>query len=139
MVDWKDIANRIAKVTGKPFVPDPPQSIGGGCINRSVRLSDGNLSYFVKINQASLLAMFEAEYEGLLELANSKTLHTPRPICFGVSGTNAWLAIEYLEMYSNGDAALAGSNWQKCTQQSAIDTVGGITIPLALLPNLMVG
>ena len=61
MTDWHAVAAHIARVTDTPFSPAPPSSVGGGCINTSVRLSDETRSYFVKTNDAGRLAMFEAE------------------------------------------------------------------------------
>ena len=51
-----------------------------------MHLSDGTHSYFVKLNRAELLPMFEAEAAGLAELAASGTLRVPRPLCTGSPG-----------------------------------------------------
>jgi fructosamine-3-kinase len=73
-------------------------AVGGGCINTTVRLSDGRRSYFVKLNSARLLEMFAAEAEGLAELARTGTLRVPRPLCHGSSDGQAYLVMEYLEL-----------------------------------------
>ncbi|MBK1731316.1 fructosamine kinase family protein [Thiococcus pfennigii] len=98
MPDWQDIAARIAAATGEPFALRPPQHVGGGCINRAVRLGDGRRDYFVKLNDASQLAMFEAEAAGLAALAATATLRVPRPLCTGVSAGEAFLAMEYIPL-----------------------------------------
>jgi fructosamine-3-kinase len=61
-------------------------------------LSDGTHSYFVKLNRAELLPMFEAESAGLDELAETATLRVPRPLCTGVAHGQAYLAMEYIEL-----------------------------------------
>jgi fructosamine-3-kinase len=110
MTDWNEIARRIAEASGEPFDPQPPRSIGGGCINAAVRLSDGRRSYFVKTNLASRLEMFEAEQAGLQALADSGAIRVPRPVASGVAGSRAWLAMEYIEPGGGkrGAAAAAG-------------------------------
>jgi fructosamine-3-kinase len=110
MSDWGAIAARIAAVSGRAFKPAPPRSAGGGCINRSVVLSDGASSYFVKLNDSTRLAMFEAEAAGLEEIAASDTVRVPIPLCAGTAGGEAYLAMEHLRLggSSGGSAALAG-------------------------------
>ncbi len=110
MSAWQQIAEQIAQVTGEAFDPLPPNGIGGGCINTTQRLRDGERSFFLKLNSASLIAMFEAEADGLQALAASDTLRVPRPICHGVASGQAYLVLEYIEMGHAGgsSAALAG-------------------------------
>ena len=52
--------------------------------------------------------MFEAEFEGLQELANSGTLKVPQPICRGTATDQAFLVMEYLPLRSHGNAAQLG-------------------------------
>ncbi len=95
---WQIIAEHIAQETGQPFAPVEPRHVGGGCINTAVRLVDGERAYFVKLNQASLLDMFEAESEGLQAMAETGTIRVPRPLCSGMSNDQAYLVMEYIEM-----------------------------------------
>jgi protein-ribulosamine 3-kinase len=104
------VADRVGQVAGHPFAAARARGIGGGCINTAVTLSDGTHSYFVKLNRAVLLPMFEAEADGLAELARSGTLRVPTPLCTGVAGGQAYLAMEYVELGGRpkGGAAQAG-------------------------------
>ncbi len=108
MTDWRHIAEHIGQVTAEPFRPAPAQGVGGGCINRAYRLTDGPRQYFVKLNEASRLGMFEAEAAGLAELRASGALRAPEPLASGVAGYDAYLVLEYLPLRGNGDAARAG-------------------------------
>jgi fructosamine-3-kinase len=110
MTDWKSIAKQIQATTGRPFTPRAPQSVGGGCINAAVRLSDGRESYFVKTNAASSLEMFEAELAGLHALAATRTLRVPEPLCCAIAGDQAYLVLEYIDTgpARGGSAAQAG-------------------------------
>jgi fructosamine-3-kinase len=107
---WENIAEQISWVSGETFDPEAPRHVGGGCINAAVRLRDGRREYFVKLNQADRLDMFEAEAEGLAALAAGRSLRVPEPLCSGVAGEQAYLVMESIAMGSGGagSAELAG-------------------------------
>jgi fructosamine-3-kinase len=119
MNDWQQIANDISRAAGHPFNPGAPQALSGGCINRAQRLVDGDRSYFVKTNSANQQAMFEAEFNGLLDLAEAKAIRIPRPIATGISGDMAWLALEYIDLSGSGDASQAGEQLARMHQTTA--------------------
>lgn len=102
MKTWQIIAEHIAQVSGKPFDPLEPRHVGGGCINTAVRLTDGTRSYFVKLNQASLLDMFEAESAGLLAMAETETIRVPMPVCSGITENQSYLVMEHIDMGQAG-------------------------------------
>jgi fructosamine-3-kinase len=102
MNQWQIIAQHIAQTTGEPFDPLEPRHVGGGCINTSLRLTDGERTYFVKLNSAALQDMFEAESDGLRAMLETKTLRVPQPLCYGVSDTQSYLVMEYIEMGHGG-------------------------------------
>lgn len=110
MTDWNAIARHIAETSGEPFNPDPPRGLGGGCINTAVKLGDGGQNWFVKLNGAQLLDMFEAEFAGLEDMANTGTIRVPRPLCTGAVGGQAYIVMEYLELGGAGrdGQAMAG-------------------------------
>jgi protein-ribulosamine 3-kinase len=108
MPDWIDISTQIAQATGKPFQSNHQQAVGGGSINSAYRLSDGSQDYFVKLNSSSLVDMFAAEAEGLGEIATSRTVRVPRPICYGASGSNSFIAMEYISMGHGDSASMLG-------------------------------
>ncbi len=105
---WDDIAAAIGDATGEAFRPESQSSIGGGCINQAYRLSGGGRDYFVKLNSASGLDMFEAEAAGLGEMAAADAIRVPRPVTAGVSGNSAYLVMEYIAMGGRGSAAAMG-------------------------------
>ena len=108
MTKWQEIANHISETLGTPFQPKAPSTIGGGCISHAVRLSDGRNSFFVKINGASLHYMFEAEAAGLEELAATKTIRVPKPVCHGTTNGQSYLVLEFIQTGTQGDARTAG-------------------------------
>ncbi|MEJ2688265.1 MAG: fructosamine kinase family protein [Gammaproteobacteria bacterium] len=106
MTLWQVIGSRIAEVTGDSIGPGGTDSVGGGCINRAVRLTGAERDYFVKLNAAARLDMFEAEAAGLQEIADSGSLRVPRPLCWGVDGDSAYLVLEYVEFGRGGTSGL---------------------------------
>ena len=102
------IAQAIADATGTPFSPQTQRSVSGGCINQSYLLADDQRRFFVKLNDAKRLPMFEAEAAGLQEILASNTVRAPQPLCNGIADDQAYLVMEYLDLRANGDAATLG-------------------------------
>ena len=104
---WAGIADQISRATGQLFTQPRSRSIGGGCINRAAVLESGGQRYFVKMNTASSLDMFAAEAEGLQEIAHSKTIAAPLPICWGIAENEAYLVLSYVEFGAGRQATSA--------------------------------
>lgn len=111
MLPWTEIAEQISDTTGMPFTVQRTSSIGGGCINQANRIEGNGRQFFVKLNNAVSLSMFEAEAAGLQEIHNSRTLRVPVPVCWGNNSSTAWLVLEYLEIgrQSRSSATALGS------------------------------
>jgi len=95
---WEQIATQISQVTGHPFRGRDRRAVSGGCINSGYALSDGDRTYFVKLNQAAQLAMFEAEAAGLREMVATQAIRVPQPIAWGTAGNSAYLVLEWLDL-----------------------------------------
>lgn len=105
---WQAIAETISAATSEPFRITHRESIGGGCINHACRISDGDRTYFVKLNHAGSLEMFEAEFAGLQALREPGALRIPQPVCTGTAGDKAFLVLEYLDLHRpEGNSARA--------------------------------
>ncbi len=101
---FQAIEQALREVTGEDFRILRPIAVGGGCINSAYRLEGEGCAYFVKLNRQELLPMFEAEAEGLREIAAAGTIRVPLPVCSGVGGGQAWLAMENLALRSGRGA-----------------------------------
>jgi len=112
--NWEPIARAISRATGASFRPTEASSIGGGCINSAVRLSDGERSYFVKTNDPASRPMFEAERDGLRAMALPQAPRVPSPVADGATDGVAFLALEYVPM-----GRLSGSGWSRLGGQLA--------------------
>jgi fructosamine-3-kinase len=105
---WQHIENQIEQATGSAFHIAGNQSVGGGSINTACRVADENRQYFIKTNHLRYADMFEAEAEGLQEMAASKTVRVPEPVCYGSFDQQCFVVMEYLELSGSADMALFG-------------------------------
>jgi fructosamine-3-kinase len=98
-------------VAGKLGVSDVDllwTSTGGSALNRAWRVESRAGRWFVKVNRADRLPMFDAEAAGLAELAAAGALRVPRPVGCGSDGGQAFLVLEWLELGGRGDPAALG-------------------------------
>ena len=105
---WGSIAAELASKLGGGFEPQSRRSLGGGCINESWVLEDGERRIFVKINSPDRQDMFAAEADGLTELAASQRIRVPDVVAVGVTEQHAWIGLEYLDMSGLGPAGQVG-------------------------------
>ncbi len=96
--DWQTISTQIAAATGQAFSATSVHPLVGGDVNAAYRLQAAGACYFVKLNRADLAHGFAAELAGLCELAETGTVTVPQPVCAGVAGQNAFLALEYINL-----------------------------------------
>ncbi|MBF2086603.1 fructosamine kinase family protein [Thermoleptolyngbya sp. C42_A2020_037] len=94
---WNAIADHIRQVTGAPLGSLRQRPVGGGSINQGYALTDERHAYFVKLNQAARVAMFEAEALGLRQMAATQTIRVPQPLCWGTANGSAYLVLEWLD------------------------------------------
>ncbi|MEG3838554.1 MULTISPECIES: fructosamine kinase family protein [unclassified Microcoleus] len=99
---WEKIAAHISETAGETFSIDNRRSVSGGCINQGYYISSSSRTYFVKINQASQVAMFEAEALGLQQMRETQTIRVPEPICWGTEGNSAYIVLEWLDLGGRG-------------------------------------
>ena len=109
------IAAEISQITGRAFQVETQRSVSGGCINQAAQVSQGPRSFFVKLNRADQLAMFEAERDGLQEMVDSRSIRVPQPLCCGVAAGSAYIVMEWLEL----GGSRSSSAWQQMGQQLA--------------------
>jgi len=93
---WEKISNHISETQGISFQTLKAYPIGGGCINETYQIKDKNKCYFVKLNNENTIDMLAAEADALREIAATKTIRVPSPICLGVINRKAYLVLEYI-------------------------------------------
>ena len=99
----RSIAQHITHISGHPFEIRDRQPISGGDINSAYKLSNqphshSLHSYFLKINHADRIEMFEAEAEALRQLQATHTIRVPTPICTGITDAISYIVLEFLDL-----------------------------------------
>jgi fructosamine-3-kinase len=84
---------------------EPESRVQGGCINECYRWESAAGPLFVKIARAAQVAMFEAEAEGLQELASAQGVRVPRVRACGTAESCAFLALEWIDLAGSVFAA----------------------------------
>ncbi len=122
---WNSIAAHISQVSGKSFQASHQRPVGGGSINRAYALSDETgRAYFVKVNVASCIAMFEAEALGLQQIAATQTIRVPLPICWGTTEQSAYIVLEWLDLGYGTHRAWAAMGEQLAAMHRVSSTQG---------------
>lgn len=97
-----EIADAISVASGTRFQATRQFDAAGGCINRSMVVQDEARRYFVKLNHAAQLSMFEAEAAGLADLAAAGMLRVPAPLTQGLADGQSFLVLEWLDLAHGG-------------------------------------
>jgi fructosamine-3-kinase len=105
---WPAVGRAIGQHTGKEEKLEPLAAVSGGDINRAMRVRHGDTDYFVKLNRAERLGMFQAEAAGLQAIARAGTLRCPFPVACGSVGDSAYLVLEHLDLGGHGRSSALG-------------------------------
>lgn len=80
------------------------RSTAGGDINQAFRISAGQNSWFLKVNAAEKLAMFEAEQRGLELIKQSNSIRVPAVLASGRYNQWSYLLLEFIELRGSPDS-----------------------------------
>ncbi|MDH5300625.1 MAG: fructosamine kinase family protein [Gammaproteobacteria bacterium] len=107
-MNWAELVDVIPEVTLEQFDFVAARRVGGGDINDAWVLQGKEQSYFVKLNDAALLDMFEAEFEALKAMLATDTIRVPQVYCTGILDDKAFVLMEYLELSGRGSPQQLG-------------------------------
>lgn len=116
IIDWHVVLSALTPDAQPAEIRS--EAVAGGCINQAYRLTRGKSRYFVKLNRADRISMFEDEADGLKALAAAGVIRTPTTLGHGVSGDKAYLLLEYIDLGGSGDPALAGRQLAELHRQT---------------------
>ncbi len=102
---WQEIEHTIQNTIGSDFNINKLISVSGGSINACYQVQTTNLNYFVKLNAPHRMAMFETEAAGLQELQQVCELRIPQVVCSGVTESQCFLVLEWLDLQSANSQA----------------------------------
>jgi protein-ribulosamine 3-kinase len=97
MEPFADLAEEITRLAGVRCAPQPQRHVAGGSINTCYHWKTSAGALFVKVAGRASLTVFEAEAEGLAELARARALRVPEVLACGTAAESAFLALEWLE------------------------------------------
>ncbi|HTL90671.1 MAG TPA: fructosamine kinase family protein [Leptolyngbya sp.] len=112
---WTQIDAQISQAIAQSFESRDRRSVSGGCINQGYRISDGDRTFFIKLNQANQVAMFEAEAIGLQQILEAQAIRAPKPICVGIADRSAYIVLEWLDL-GRGSAQAWAESGRKLAQ-----------------------
>ena len=117
-MDWHSLEHNLIKELDQDFQIESVQQVGGGDINQAYLINSSGHSYFIKVNQADLVDMFEAEQAGLEELAAIKAIRVPKPISCGLVNRHSYLLMECLNLKrgSSGTDVMLGERLARLHQ-----------------------
>ena len=98
-MDLKGIDRELCALTGLDAAPAPQRRLsggGGGSAECYAWRCGGGLA-FVKVAARAAQALLGAEADGLLALGRAQALRVPRVLGSGVTGSAAFLALEWIE------------------------------------------
>jgi protein-ribulosamine 3-kinase len=104
VIDWQSLGSALAKQLQLPPGETCATPIPGGDINQAYRLELGRYRFFVKLNRAALLPMFDAEKAGLDTIRQSRTLRVPEVFMAGIEDDYAFIVMEFIEFSGQPDA-----------------------------------
>ena len=88
----------IALISGKTVDVSSVNTVGGGCISSSYKVSTSEGSYFIKKASGREIAFLKCEERGLQELQLCKDIRTPQCLGFTEFDGSGYLLLEYLEL-----------------------------------------
>ena len=97
MTEFVPICHQIQRAWGVELDPESAVSLPGGSISKAWRLSGPRYKAFVKVHDEGRIDMFAAEAVGLDEIVSHGFLRVPEVLGVGTAGTEAWLALEWIE------------------------------------------
>ncbi|GFE89209.1 fructosamine kinase family protein [Steroidobacter agaridevorans] len=92
------LAAALSRALGTEVAAGSERSVGGGSINSCARFESALGSLFVKHGDASSLTMFQAEADGLAELAKARAVRVPDVLTVGERDGIAFLVLEWIDL-----------------------------------------
>jgi fructosamine-3-kinase len=105
MSDWPEL-KAVLRSHGISIAGDAkPRAVSGGDISAAWQCSTDRGDLFLKTGPSEFLDIYAAEAEGLRALADARAVRVPKVAGVGQSGSDAYLALEWLEFGRPGREA----------------------------------
>lgn len=98
MPDWSAIYAQLEAADLKRYRNRAPAPVTGGDISAAWRLKTTSGDLFVKTSPPQFHDMYEAEADGLREIAAADTVAAPQVLAVGKTDSDAFLVLEWLDL-----------------------------------------
>jgi fructosamine-3-kinase len=105
MSDWPELKEALRNHGISVAADAKPRPVSGGDISSAWRFSTDCGDLFLKTGPSEFLDIYGAEADGLRALADARAVRVPKVAGFGQSGSDAWLALEWLDLGRPGREA----------------------------------
>ncbi len=105
MPDWQAISQALADHGVDAAAATNPRPVRGGDINAAWRLETDGGTLFLKTGPLAAYDMFEAEADGLAELAKADAVRVPEVFAAGTTDGDAFIALEWLDLEGKSTSA----------------------------------
>lgn len=102
-MDWQTLNAPLSEALGQSVQITSASPVSGGDIHQAAHLHTPVGDFFVKLNHADQLPLFETEAESLNRLQATGSIQTPKVIAVGCQNNQAWLILNWLPMRAQGD------------------------------------
>jgi len=120
MSDWHDL-NQALRKEGIAITDPKPRAVGGGDISSAWKVLTDRDPVFLKTGPREFLEIFSAEAEGLQELRSANAVRVPAVLSFGLAGSDAYIALEWLDLAGRDSAAEVLLGTQLALQHRHLD------------------
>ncbi len=103
------VAASLRKALGVDARMESAQCMTGGDSHRAMKLRYDDRDWFIKIDRAGALPLFQTELRGLQALAKTGCLAVPQAVVADADHSHAWLALPHESLRGAGDAAALGA------------------------------
>lgn len=93
-----ELGRALTAASGTDFSRAEARAVSGGSIHSAFEVHAGGRVFFLKLNDAAALPIFEAEADGLAALAACDAFRVPRPLAWGSAGGEAFMLLEHLRL-----------------------------------------
>jgi fructosamine-3-kinase len=92
----KDISLAIGRDIKIKYPPSLGYSGGGGASTGILTCEDSSTTFFAKVGGMHSYDMLKAEYAGIRDIYDTKTIRVPKPICYGIHDSTSYAIFEKL-------------------------------------------
>ena len=112
---WESIEKSLSNKLGENYKIVSQQPLTGGDINRAYKIDNGEIPFFVKVNDKTHISHFGCEVYSLEKIQEFSEIDSPNVITYGASDDCSYLVLDYIPFDIQ-----ASNDWYKLGEQLAL-------------------